>query len=283
MNAENSFDEVRACANTEDHAERGASIAAFFDLDGTLLPLPSLEKRFFRVLRYRRAIGVANYLLWVVEAARLLPRGIKSILYANKMYLCGVRVSEADQSQAWKGVLEGIRFYPGALERLAWHATRSHAIVIVTGTLEPLAIKAAAALEGHLASRGMDTTIGVYATRLGTRDGAWTGRISGEALFREAKAQAIKEIAASRHFELDKCFAYGDSTNDRFMLESVGRPTAVNPSNDFALIAARNHWPVLRWTSRHASQTPTSRNTPSCNRREAAAQELDVAPSKSGT
>src|SRR5260370_13499398 len=38
-------------------------VAAFFDLDGTLLARPSLERRFFSGLRYQRAIPVENYFL----------------------------------------------------------------------------------------------------------------------------------------------------------------------------------------------------------------------------
>src|SRR5258708_17456440 len=36
-------------------------VAAFFDLDGTLLARPSLERRFFFELRDQRAIPVGNY------------------------------------------------------------------------------------------------------------------------------------------------------------------------------------------------------------------------------
>jgi len=66
-------------------------VAAFFDLDGTLLPLPSLEQQFFRMLRYRREIPSMNYFLWLQEALKTLPRGIRAVTHANKMYLRGVQ------------------------------------------------------------------------------------------------------------------------------------------------------------------------------------------------
>src|SRR4030081_68313 len=62
-------------------------IAAFFDLDGTLIGRPSLERRFFAQLRYRRAIPLGNYFLWLVRAAWLAPRGMQMMRHANKMYL----------------------------------------------------------------------------------------------------------------------------------------------------------------------------------------------------
>ena len=38
----------------EAHEQRG-EVAAFFDLDGTLFALPSLERRLFQTLRFQRA------------------------------------------------------------------------------------------------------------------------------------------------------------------------------------------------------------------------------------
>lgn len=245
-------------ATAQEPAEDG--VAAFFDLDGTLLPPPSLEKRLFRDLRGRGLITTRNYLAWLVEAARLLLHGIEAILHANKMYLRGVAVEKA--SWEWgegrstrRKAAESLRdlFYREALKCLAWHAKQGHAILIVSGSLQPLALGAAAVLEDVLAAQGLRTAIGVYATRLEEREGRWAGRVAGEAMFGAAKARAVREIAASRRFELETCFAYGNSANDRWMLEAVGRPAAVNPSNDLARIAARNGWPILRWNNERDS------------------------------
>ena len=72
--------------------KRGTSgrIAAFFDLDGTLIAEPSAEWRFFANLRQRRAIPMRNYLLWLVRALWLAPRGLEMVRHANKMYLRGL-------------------------------------------------------------------------------------------------------------------------------------------------------------------------------------------------
>ncbi|HKW56813.1 MAG TPA: HAD-IB family phosphatase [Candidatus Acidoferrum sp.] len=271
MNARNRSGDSGNFADSEigapGDAREPADIAAFFDLDGTLLSLPSLETRFFRSLRHRRVIRLGNYLRWLAEAARLFPRGLKQIWHANKMYLHGVSISEAASSfprlpdaprtfvKPRPGERHGRKhipemppsFYPEALARFAWHAKHGHALVIVSGTLQPLAMSVAAALEEWLVSIGSGAAIGVYATRLEARGSRWTGGIAGEAMFGEAKALAVKQIAESRRFDLAKCFAYGDSANDRAMLEAVGRPAAVNPSNDLARIANRQGWPILRW------------------------------------
>src|SRR5713226_6762420 len=87
------------------------------------------------------------------------------------------------------------RFFAQAIERVAWHARQGHQIVLLSGTLEPLALGVARALEDDLAARGITATIRVLATRLEERDGKWTGKISGEAMFGEAKARAAKRLA----------------------------------------------------------------------------------------
>jgi phosphoserine phosphatase len=130
--------------------------------------------------------------------------------------------------------------------------------VIVSGTLEPLAKAAARALEAELASRGFAVRIRVCATQLEEGLGRWTGRIAGEAMFREAKARAVKRLAQEMHLDLAQCWAYGDSVNDRWMLADIGKPVAVNPSRQLARIARKRGWPVLRWNQAR-SQTQRHR------------------------
>jgi phosphoserine phosphatase len=175
------------------------------------------------------------------------------------MYLQGVAVDRRG-----KGGLEpAAAFFEAGLERMAWHARQGHTIVTVSGTLEPLAQEAARAIEAELAARGMAVPVRVHATRLEEKEGRWTGRMVGEAMFGHAKARAAKRTAAEMQLDLRNCYAYGDSMNDRWLLETVGRPVAVNPSKELARIAREQVWPVLRWKERkNATQrTPSSPST----------------------
>jgi len=249
--------------------EHGARVAAFFDLDGTLMPRPSMERRFFRVLRYRREIPLKNYFSWLREALKLLPRGVGAVKQANKMYLEGVHsldecgAGSRSDFPAHKGgpQAEGQaltlprrnprlpvpRFFEEAVERVTCHAMLGHAIVIVSGTLAPLAALAARALEMELAVRGFAMKIRVCSTRLEEMKGQWTGRIAGEAMFGQAKARAVAALADQWHLDLTQCWAYGDSAKDREMLEAVGKPAAVNPTWKLARMALKRDWPVWRW------------------------------------
>jgi HAD superfamily hydrolase (TIGR01490 family) len=262
-----------SAARSSNHPDPvSGNIAAFFDLDGTLLPLPSLERRFAAALRSRRAIPPGNYFRWLAQAIRLAPQGVSAVTHANKMYLRDISANR-QTLPAGTGTQASVRvncataasvlstrdqlpvFFPDAIDRIVWHIESGHAIVLVTGTLAPLASEAALILTLRLAARGIPTSITVCATRLEQANERWTGRIEGEAIFGAAKARAAETIAAQKDFDLARCYAYGDSANDRWMLGAVGCPAAVNPSRALERIARLRHWPIFRWepnAARHA-------------------------------
>ena len=238
----------------EQVTQSSGSGAAFFDIDGTLLAKPALERRFFRELHWRREIPGENYFRWLSEFLRLAPRDISAALHANKMYLRGVPAEIAFARGANQRCGHGCRwlpeFFPAAIQRVRWHALRGDAIVLVSGTLAPLAEIVGFALERELLRRGVEATISVISTQLEIRDKHWTGRVANTPMFGEAKAFAIKEFAGERGIELKQCSAYGDSSLDRWMLASVGHPFAINPTRRMRLIANSHAWRMLSWTSR---------------------------------
>jgi HAD superfamily hydrolase (TIGR01490 family) len=259
--------EVREVKEIKEGEEQARRVAAFFDLDGTLTALPSMEQRFFHALRRGGLLPWRNSFLWLGEALRLAQRGIGPMLQANKMYLRGVRsfavcngkenekFSPSETADTPEERRQSVQvpipaFFERGMERMEWHACQGHKIFLVSGTLEPLASAAALALTVRLAVRGVNTKIGVCATRIEEIEGKWTGRIAGEAMFGEAKARAVRRIAAETACDLEKSYAYGDTANDRWMLAVVGRATAVNPSKELAQIAELHGWPVMRWAER---------------------------------
>jgi HAD superfamily hydrolase (TIGR01490 family) len=195
------------------------------------------------MLRYRRAIPAKNYFLWLREAMRLSPRGLAAILQANKMYLRGLAADRMETG----GLRPAPTFFETGISRLKWHTRRGHTIVLLSGTLEPLAEEVARALEAELAGRGVSLAIRVCATRLEEVDGRWTGKILSEAMFGEAKLREARRIAAELKCDLGQCYAYGDNANDRWLLAAVGQPVAVNPSNYLGRMARERGWAVLHW------------------------------------
>jgi HAD superfamily hydrolase (TIGR01490 family) len=90
-------------------------------------------------------------------------------------------------------------------------------------------------------------------------DGTYTGRLIGEPLHGQAKADAVRDLAERSGLDLARCAAYSDSANDLPLLGMVGSPCAVNPDRALRRHAAAHGWPVhefrswqhvARWTVR---------------------------------
>jgi len=216
-------------------------IAAFFDVDGTLTPEPSQERRFFRAVRRSRAIPIANYFLWGQEALRLLPHGIAAMVNGNKRHWSGVRSDRLSQQMGT------IAFFEEGIERTAWHARQEHKIVLVTGMPEPLARMVARAMECELEARGIGGELLVCATQMEERGGKWTGRLLGEAVYGEEKFRAVRRVAQEHRIDLRSSHAYGNALLDRPMLAAVGHAYVVNPGRDLAAVANQRNWEIRRW------------------------------------
>jgi len=216
-------------------------IAAFFDVDGTLIQEPSLEWRFVASLRRNGVIPYSNYLRWMVEAVQLLPNGLLAAQHTNKRYLAGLN------SDLVLEHLDSLTFFEEGIARVAWHVRQSHPIILVTGTLLPLAQAAASALECELEARGLTVQVHILATRLEESRGCWTGRIEGNALYGPAKAQAAGTLAQRYQWDLSQCHAYGNSILDCDLLRVVGRGHAVNPGKRLAAMANEQDWPIWHW------------------------------------
>jgi phosphoserine phosphatase len=77
----------------------------------------------------------------------------------------------------------------------------------------------------------------------------------GEILHGEAKAEAVRALAAREGLDLAQCAAYSDSANDIPMLELVGQPCAVNPDSRLRAHARANGWRIRDYrTGRKAAQ-----------------------------
>jgi phosphoserine phosphatase len=218
-----------------------ARTAAFFDLDGTLVPEPSLERRLFAELRRNHKIPLANYFRWIAESLRLLPQGLLAIQHRNKRYLTHIPGDLVFR------YMDSISFFEEAIVRMAWHIHQGHTIVVVTGTLEPLAILAATALACELEARGLECHPLICATRLKEDRGRWTGGLDGPALYGSAKAGAIEALAQRENLDLRQSHAYANHLLDRYFLFAVGHAHAVNPGRELASVANERNWPIWHW------------------------------------
>jgi HAD superfamily hydrolase (TIGR01490 family) len=240
------------------------NIGAFFDLDGTLLPPPSLEWRFIGYLLERDQISGAHAARWLVHFAKTILRDPQQAIEGNKFYLSGISeslVSDWENSLAQASSPEdSLALADEALQRIVWHHARGHRIFLITGTLAPLAQMIARRISTQLSA-----PIEVKATELELcqchshcwpcSSNQWTGRLTSDHMSNKGKSHALKTAAATHNLDLAKSYAYGDSTADLPMLESVAHPQAVNPSRRLARIAQQNHWPTSHWKESRSAVT----------------------------
>jgi HAD superfamily hydrolase (TIGR01490 family) len=209
-------------------------IGAFFDLDGTLVSGPSLEWRFFAHLLACDEISCANLARWLKQCARMIWIDRFAAIEANKLYLAALRESLAVE---WTGADTSLLF-PDGTERLAWHRAQGHRVFFITGTLAPLA----RAMAQHF-----PCPVEIIASELEVFDGHWTGWLVGKHMSGKAKASAIRALAARYGLELNQSYAYGNDISDLPMLDAVGNPVVVNPSNRLARLVRTRGWRIHNW------------------------------------
>jgi HAD superfamily hydrolase (TIGR01490 family) len=233
-------------------------IAAVFDIDGTLLPASSLELRLLAHLALNRGLRLSAIGKWLRS---LLAYSL--VLDENKAYLEGVRISAA---QAWIArEFAELELFSDALKIVDWHRRRGHAIVLISGTLAPLARAVASLLAG-------DAEIFVRATELECNGDRWSGRVHGEAICGLAKERALMHLATENNFDLSRSYAYADSWKDRWLLGAVGHPIAVNSAPRMARHARQCGWRLLNWNDcvsvqaypKRADLSGTKINTQGC-------------------
>ena len=214
--------------------------AAFFDLDKTIIAKSS-------TLAFSRSF---------YQGGLINRRAVLRSAYAQFVYLAG----GADHDQ-----MERMRAYLSSMAT-GWDVEQVKQIVAETlhQLIDPLIYDEAATLieEHHLAGRDVVivSTSGaevvepigellgadqVIATRMVVgEDGRYSGEIEYYA-YGETKAEAIRNLAATEGYDLERCYAYSDSATDVPMLSAVGHPYAVNPDRALRKEAATRGWPVL--------------------------------------
>jgi HAD superfamily hydrolase (TIGR01490 family) len=210
---------------------------AFFDVDGTLLPPPSSERRFVHWLLVHRIIGLRH----VAHAASSLLLDFPwsaAKFKANKAWLRGESV-ERFQALGAEFVAAAIvpivsRAARKAIER---HRGDGDRLVLLTGTLDLLAQPLADALAIDDAVCG----------RLERADGRFTGRITPPHPYGEGKAAALWNYARHTGIDLERASLYGDGWSDLPAFRSVGRATVVNPPPGLERFAQQQGWTVARW------------------------------------
>jgi HAD superfamily hydrolase (TIGR01490 family) len=214
-------------------------VAAFFDVDNTLLPGVACEIRFFRFLWRRGVVGwreLGDSLTWMVRMSRsfsLHP------LRERKVYLAGKRSTQIERFAEQFCCSEMIpRISRQGLERLERHRRAGHYIILVTGAPDFLVAPLATFL---------DVTT-VFSAKPIQRDSVYTGELAPPLPYGQGKRALILAHVQEKGIDLATSFAYGDSPGDFETLKLVGHPLVINPIRGMNRLARRQGWAIERWT-----------------------------------
>jgi len=208
---------------------------AIFDVDGTLVR-GSSERLFWRYLAARGRQGPRQIGAFLLFLLRYLPTGGIHTIKKDKAYLCGLRTSDvatlADEFVASRLMP---RINDAVLQRLRRHVLRGDAVVLVTGTIDPIA----QSLARRLGVRH------VCATLCSERKGRYLAQPPETHPFGAAKLGLSRQLAAQIGLDLKAAIAYGDSHHDLYLLENVSEAVAVSPDSGLLAAALARDWEII--------------------------------------
>jgi HAD superfamily hydrolase (TIGR01490 family) len=225
----------------EEHLPPGTDLtaAAFFDVDNTMMQGASIF-HFARGLVARNFFTTGDLLrfAWLQIKFRLVGEVAEDTTQAREgalAFVAGRQVAEiVDLGEEIYDELMADKIYPRTRELAQRHLDAGQRVWLVTATPVELA---------QIIGRRLGLT-GALGTVSETEDGLYTGRLFGEMLHGQAKAAAVRALAAREGLDLRRCTAYSDSVNDVPMLSVVGTAVAINPDGALRDIARERGWQI---------------------------------------
>ncbi len=206
---------------------------AVFDVDGTLLSGMSTERGFALWLWRRRMLSIHGILEFLSFHLRWSFRFGRDVIKKNKAYLTGLRTDLIDEESARYVAAEILpRLRPELLTILRAHQAAGDMVVLLSGTLQPIASALGEALQ-------VDRSIGSICTVDG---GHFMAAPPLRHPFAESKSELVIELCGEFSIDLAEVFAYGDSIHDLHLLTIVGHPVAIYPDRKLGAEALRRNW-----------------------------------------
>jgi HAD superfamily hydrolase (TIGR01490 family) len=242
------LDEIRAARKKPTTPARKGlvdkpDVAAFFDMDGTLLSSNVIETYLW--LRLQELSGTERF----AELSRIVAK-VPSLVQAERRERSaflrsvyreydGARLSDLD-AIADEHLTDHIltRLSPAAVRKIREHRAAGHRTVLITGAIRPLT-RPLIPLFDH-----------IEAAELAVDErGVCTGYLASSPLVGESRAAWMRQYAADNGIDLASSYGYADSHSDLPLLEAVGRPVAVRPDVPLFRHARKARWTIVDWQS----------------------------------
>lgn len=219
------------------------AVAAFFDMDGTLLSSNVIETYLW--VRLRELDG-AQRLAELGRIATKVPGLVQAERRERSAFL---RTVYREYEGARRETLDAIadehltdhvlsRLSAAGVRRIREHRAAGHRTVLITGAVRPLT-RPLRPLFDH-----------IEAAELAVDErGICTGYLSSSPLVGESRAAWMRSHAAEHGIDMGASYGYADSHSDLPLLAAVGHPVAVRPDVTLFRHARQAHWDIVDWQS----------------------------------
>ncbi len=212
-------------------------VAAFFDVDGTLLRVQS-GTLYIGYLRRHGLMDLGDLLriYWAYVTYRLGILNVRSLASVTSRWLRGRLESEvAEHCRHWYETEVRHYFRSEMVDKVREHQRMGHLVALLTGGTRYLNDLIAADL-------GIEHVI---ASRLEVVDGRFTGRAELPLCYGRGKLEHAVRFAERHGIRLEDSYFYTDSITDLPVLERVGHPRVVAPDPRLRIEARQRGWPVI--------------------------------------
>jgi len=217
-------------------------VAAFFDLDGTLVSVNTAslwmkrERRLGRINLYQQFMAIFYMLCYRFGVVNIEEVTIKALQTVK-----GLNEEEVRKwTHEWFEKEVTPYAAPDAFDAIKEHRNSGHILVLLTS---------ASLYESEIAAKffGMDAFL---CSRYEVKDGVFTGGIILPLCYGHGKVIHARNYASENNIDLSISYFYSDSITDLPMLMAVGNPRAVNPDFRLSREAKKRGWPILDWKSK---------------------------------
>ena len=225
-----------------DESPSGPEITAVFDFDGTIIA--GYSATVFIREQFRRGDVSPREFLEIMGAMTNFGMGnlgFSGMMAVNAQFMRGIEEEtyyEVGEQLYTRQIAR--RIYPESRALVNAHLSKGHTVAIISSATPYQVAPAAEDL-------GIEH---VLCTHLEVANGKFTGAVVRPTCFGQGKVDAAEALAAEVNGDLDQSFFYSDSTDDQLLLERVGKPRALNPSEKLERLARKNKWPIASFGSR---------------------------------
>lgn len=204
------------------------TIAAFFDIDGTLYREGLITEIFKKLIKSqiiepdRWYNDVRDYYIkwdkrqgnyddYLLKMADIYIQAVKGLHKTQIEFIAKKVIKE-----------KGDRVYTYTRDKVVWHKSLGHTVITISGSPKELVREMAI-------KHGFDDFIGTEYILDDNQN--YTGEII-PMWDSVNKSKAIKYFIDKYNIDLNQSYAYGDTAGDFSMLKSVKHPTAINPTKE---------------------------------------------------